>query len=407
MIIKFFWADSIFILKQNSGFFGATLGALTSCGISLMRFLGQFLLDSTPFPDRFSSYLSFRWRVLICSSFGFSWQITRPPKPPVAFWIDIKLSQVFTLPLMWESLLWFLRYANFACCEAKRFSWESGPWLGLPWIRFWGLVLESILLISGSCSAFVLSVSCSAFVLSGSRSAFFLFSTSNLMLVSYTLCGIFGGYPFGGLKHLPRISFVCCFALSDSLPFRTTLLTEESLASPTFVSTTPLIQFTITSSSSGVILDGILPCHFPQHVSIWWHFCKFFCKMNPLWFLGVLAHIFGWDPILKRTFFFAERPCGCDFRAADVTFFRLQGQVISTFTFAQLLWFFWRMPILDDNSWGLCSGSGTAKLRPDLSRPPNLPRVSLHLFTLSFSFYSLYPWDLDFLLPKTERREVG
>ena len=31
----------------------------------------------------------------------------------------------------------------------------------------------------------------------------------------------------------------------------------------------------------------------------------------------------------------------------------------------------------------------------------------IHSCTLSFSFYSLYPWDLAFLLPKTERREVG
>ena len=38
------------------------------------------------------------------------------------------------------------------------------------------------------------------------------------------------------------------------------------------------------------------------------------------------------------------------------------------------------MPILDVNSWGLCSGLGTSKPRPDLSRPPNLRRVSLHCF---------------------------
>ena len=60
-----------------------------------------------------------------------------------------------------------------------------------------------------------------------------------------------------GLKYLPRILFACCLALSDSLPFRTTLLTKESLASPTFVLTTPLLQCTKTSSSSDVILDGI------------------------------------------------------------------------------------------------------------------------------------------------------
>ena len=102
--------------------------------------------------------------------------------------------------------------------------------------------------------------------------------------------------------------------------------------------------------------------------------------MNPLGFLGTLAHLFGGHPILKRPFCFAERPRVGDFRAADVTVFRVQVRVISTFTSAQLLWFFGRMPILDVNSWGICSGSGTAKPRPDLSIPPNLCHVSLHCF---------------------------
>ena len=83
---------------------------------------------------------------------------------------------------------------------------------------------------------------------------------------------------------------------------------------------------------------------------------------------------------MKRPFCFAERPRGCDFCVSDVTVFCLQGQFIYTFTSAQLLWSFGRMPILDVNTWGLCSGLGTAKPRPDLSRTPNLRHVSLHCF---------------------------
>ena len=83
---------------------------------------------------------------------------------------------------------------------------------------------------------------------------------------------------------------------------------------------------------------------------------------------------------MKKPFFFAEILSGGYFRVADVTVFRMQVRVISTFTSAQLLWFLRRLPILDVNSWGICSGSGTTKPRPDLSRPPNLRHVSLHCF---------------------------
>ena len=83
---------------------------------------------------------------------------------------------------------------------------------------------------------------------------------------------------------------------------------------------------------------------------------------------------------MKRPFFFADISSGGYFHVADVTVFRMQVRVISTFTSAQILWFLGRLPILDVNSWGICSGSGTAKPRPDLSRPPNLRHVSLHCF---------------------------
>ena len=78
---------------------------------------------------------------------------------------------------------------------------------------------------------------------------------SNLTLLLCNLCAISGGYPFGGLKNLPRILFACCCALSGYFPFCMTLSTKGLFASLIFVSTTPLLQLTTTFSTSEGTID--------------------------------------------------------------------------------------------------------------------------------------------------------